>query len=359
MNADSKILFVSMTNYMGGAESVLNMLAQVNNSPLIFLRKISKKCVPIKAAQNVKFITAWPLIFGFILLIKELYVFRRGYIIMASHPYVNAYLGILKRVGYIKSELIVRESTSIFIRYSGFKRLSYQVMYYLGYPAVNTVVCQTEEMKSQLLAHNRFLAAHKVLVRTNPIHLEEVQKKAGQPIDEKDKFICAAGRLLEIKGFHILIQAFSQIHSQYPGIKLFILGDGPQKPFLLDLIQKLRLQNQVILKGHISNPYPYFKKAELCVVPSILEGFPNVLLQMMALNRRVISTLCAGGIEDISIITKVPTNHVEELSKAICRTLGSDGIRYSEQKWHDFFSKRNPIQYLDFLIGSNKINFPL
>src|SRR5690606_38670145 len=68
-------------------------------------------------------------------------------------------------------------------------------------------------------------------------------------------------------------------------------------------------------------PYSYFKKAKICVVSSIKEGFPNVLLQMLALNDRVVSTNCAGGIQDIPGITVVTPNNVQELTEGIKQQL--------------------------------------
>jgi glycosyltransferase involved in cell wall biosynthesis len=102
---------------------------------------------------------------------------------------------------------------------------------------------------------------------------------------------------------------------------LIILGDGPERDNLQKQIHQLGLEGNVILMGHVFNPYVYFKHAKVCIVSSIEEGFPNILLQMVALNTSVVSTLCAGGIAEIPSILKVETGNINALQKAISTCL--------------------------------------
>lgn len=321
MNSPSqKLLFISMSNYAGGAENILRMAAGVTNNPLIFLKRLFNSCLLIPKEQSVQYLTEGPMLIGFLILVKALFPYRKGYTIISTHPYLNSYLGLLKRIGYIKSNLIVRECTSVFTRYTGVKKISYQIAYKLGYPAVNLIVCQTAIMRNQLLKQNKFIPNNKALIKENPIDLNQILKKAEESLPEdlvNEDFICTAGRLIPEKGFSILIHAFANIADQHKNLKLLILGEGREREHLHHLIKEMGLNERVILKGHIDNPIPYFKKAKLCVVSSIMEGFPNVLLEMMAVNDTVISTLCAGGIEDIPSIIKVEVNNIQALAQAL------------------------------------------
>ncbi|MDB5120809.1 MAG: hypothetical protein JWN56_2027 [Sphingobacteriales bacterium] len=351
MNQNSnKIVFVSMTNYMGGAENVINTISSVNKSPVLFLKRVFEKCLPTNESSQHFYLTTKPLAIGFLVLLKAIYKYRKDYTIVSSHPYLNAYLGILKRIGYLKSKLIVRESTLLFTRYSGLKRFSYKMMYSLGYPSVNKVICQSELMKKELLEHNAFIDRDKALVLGNPVDLDQIYKLADNPLPEMagQKYICAAGRLIELKGFDILIESFAKIAAEISDVNLVILGDGPQLANLENLIGSPNLQKRIKLAGHVSNPYPYFKNASLCVVSSLIEGFPNVLLQMIALNDHVVSTLCAGGIEDIPFITTVPTNNVDELSKAMLFALTDSELKVNNDEVKSkFFQIRKPKYFLD------------
>ena len=100
-------------------------------------------------------------------------------------------------------------------------------------------------------------------------------------IPELDNTIVAAGRLKEIKGFEELIEAFA--YAQLDGTRLLILGEGPLRPMLESKVQELNAADVVSLPGSVRNPMPYFKLAKGCILSSRIEGFPNVLLEMMVL----------------------------------------------------------------------------
>lgn len=357
MNSPSqKLLFISMSNYSGGAENILRMVAAVKNNPLIFLKRLFNSNLIIPKGQNVQYLTEGPMLIGFLTLVKALYPYRKDCTIISTHPYLNSYLGLLKRIGYIKSNLIVRECTSVFMRYTGFKRLSYQIAYKLGYPAVNLIICQTEIMRNQLLEQNKFIPNNKALIKENPIDLKQVLKKAEEGLSEDlvdSDFICSAGRLIPEKGFSILIHAFANIAAQYKNLKLLILGEGRERERLHNLIKEIGLDGRVILKGHVNNPIPYFKKAKLCVVSSIMEGFPNVLLEMMAVNDAVISTLCAGGIEDIPSIIKVEVNNTQALAQAMKSLITDQGVNKVTDRMK-YLESRTPKTFIHSILKEAK-----
>lgn len=341
---------VSLSDRAGGAEQFLKMIADTSSSPIIYLQKATEQCLVQDANVDATFLSNGSLAWGFLLLVKELFKYRKGYVILSSAVYLNAWLGLLKRIGYLQSMLIARESTSIYLRFKGIKKATYRLAYRLGYPAIRLIICQTDVMRAQFLKHNNFIAENKVITLPNPINLDLVFNKAQEDVCTETDFICAAGRLISIKGFSILINAFKDVATDHINLKLIILGDGPERNVLIELIHKLKLEDRVILKGFVSNPYPYFKKAKLCVVSSIEEGFPNVLLQMIALNTAVVSTLCAGGIEDIPDIVKVKPNDKDALYAGINLMLNNSGIRDRENL--DFYLNKN--NHTLYLININK-----
>lgn len=324
-NDKSKVVYISLTNGAGGAEQILQMSARVTHSKLVFLKQtVSSPLAYSSDCDDITFLSKRSISLGFIYLLKELVKYRKGYTIISSHPYLNAFLGTLKRIGFLKSKLASRESTPVFLRFSGIKRLSYELVYRLGYPATDLLICQTDEMKTQLIDNLSFLKRRKVIVLRNPVDIEQVYSKSTEKLEDpvlNDRFICSAGRLISIKGFDVLIKAFASIAHLNEGIKLVILGEGAERENLQGLITSLHLQHRVILRGFVNNPYPYFKNAEVCVVSSIREGFPNVLLQMMSLNSSVISSLCADGIEKFKSVFLVKVNDVGELAEALNREL--------------------------------------
>lgn len=351
---DKNVLFVSMTNAANGAENVLFMAASAIGAPMMFAKKVNSGGLDIPSEQSSCYASSNSLFVGFFKLIKLLKPYRKGFILISTHPYLNAYLGFLRRTGYIKSQLIVRECTSVFTRFTGLKKMSYKLAYYLGYPGVDLVVCQTSLMRYQFLQHINFIPNQRVIVQGNPINLKLINTKAKLLLNDSDTtgdFICAAGRLIHEKGFSVLIQAFSCIEKQYPNLKLLILGEGGKRTELNRLVETLGLTHRVILKGRVDNPIPYFKRARVCVLSSIREGFPNVLLEMMSVNPSVVATLCAGGIEAIPGVLKVKPDSVNELvigiGKALDKSIGS-----SNSVIKQYLHNRTPPIFINSLLKS-------
>ncbi|MTB53174.1 glycosyltransferase [Lewinella sp. W8] len=136
----------------------------------------------------------------------------------------------------------------------------------------------------------------------------------------------ACGRLTTQKGFDLLLRALAQV----PGItemRLDILGTGPDEDALKELRDDLGLSQVVNFLGFQSNPYPFFRRADLFVLSSRWEGFGNVITEAMACGTPVLSTNCPAGPDEI--ITHghsgwlVETENVAAIAEGI-RTLASD-----------------------------------
>ncbi|HHQ4723573.1 glycosyltransferase [Aeromonas veronii] len=109
-------------------------------------------------------------------------------------------------------------------------------------------------------------------------------------------YIVAVGRLVEVKGFDKLIRAFTKIKKNgQEDLKLVIIGDGPLKSALDDLISTLGMKEHIILLGKKDNPYPYIKSAQCLVSSSISEGHPLAIGEAIILGIPIIATNCEGN----------------------------------------------------------------
>jgi len=106
--------------------------------------------------------------------------------------------------------------------------------------------------------------------------------------------LVAAGRLAEWKGFADLINAFRILRQNRP-VRLLILGDGPLKGELQAQIDELGLTDDIQLAGYVQNPLKYFKRADVFVLSSHVEGLPNVLVEAMMCGCTPVSTDCPTG----------------------------------------------------------------
>ncbi|OAO24499.1 glycosyltransferase [Mammaliicoccus lentus] len=107
---------------------------------------------------------------------------------------------------------------------------------------------------------------------------------------EEDYKVMSMGRLSPEKGFDILIYAFKDVVEVNKNAKLYILGDGPLKKALENLIDKLKLNENVYLVGQKSNPFNIMKKCDLFVLSSHYEGQSMVLLEALTLGTNVLAS---------------------------------------------------------------------
>lgn len=326
-----KDLIIVPNENLGGAEQVLQMLSfersHNTNVEIFFLTKTMGKPW-INNKNNIKYNYSRfnYSILGLFQLAFYLNKQKKFNYVFSSHTFVNGFVGILIKFNLFKvNYFIARESTEVFKRFKGTKLLIYKILIYLGYSNIDLLISQTKKMEELLKIK---LLSHPKILKTipNPVNFKNIKVCSNEFIVE-DKFLVSAGRLIPEKGYDNLIHAFNNFRLHHPEIKLIILGDGPEKENLLKLIVSLNLVGSVILKGFVNNVYPYFKKAKICIVSSRIEGFPNVLLQMMSQNTKVISTLCAGGIKDLKGVFTLEVDDIKGLSSMMTNVLKKDTLK--------------------------------
>jgi CDP-glycerol glycerophosphotransferase (TagB/SpsB family) len=103
-----------------------------------------------------------------------------------------------------------------------------------------------------------------------------------------------AGRLSPEKNHERLVRAFALVHRDDPSTRLVIMGDGPLRANLEELVGELGLVSAVTLAGHQPNPYAVMAHADCFVLSSDYEGQPMVLLEAMVLGVPVVTTQFAS-----------------------------------------------------------------
>jgi len=132
----------------------------------------------------------------------------------------------------------------------------------------------------------------------NPFNFSEIKEKANLYIPDIDNYILHVGRFsLRIKRQDRLIDAYNA--ASLGNTKLVLLGQGPDKERIQDMITKCPASKQVIIRDFTSNPYPWIKHAKLLVLSSDFEGFGNVLVEALILETPVVSTDCPVGPSEI------------------------------------------------------------
>lgn len=117
--------------------------------------------------------------------------------------------------------------------------------------------------------------------------------------DAATKIILGVGRLTHAKGFDVLIDAFASVADQNQEWQLAILGEGPERTSLERQVRHLGLEGRIHLKGAAGNVSDWYQRADIFVMASRYEGFPNALLEAMAHGCPVISFDCDTGPADM------------------------------------------------------------
>lgn len=172
--------------------------------------------------------------------------------------------------------------------------------YKLFLPNYDVIITQSDDMKRDLIV-NFEIPASKIVKINNPIDTSFISKELGKdspPIFPTGKLnLLAVGRLTNQKGFDLLIDTVSGIKGL--DFALTILGEGEERYRLEKLIKERGLSEKVYLRGNVPNPYPHMRDADVFVLSSRFEGFPNVLLESLYCGTPVLANNCLGGIGEI------------------------------------------------------------
>lgn len=172
--------------------------------------------------------------------------------------------------------------------YPAMKRLLMRLLY----PKADAVVVLTPNVREEWA--RRFVPAHKVHVIHNPVlPLDTGSEHLPEWLPQR--YMVAMGRLHPQKGFDMLFEALPTIFDRWPDLSLVVLGDGENRRDLEEQIASLGLTGRVLLPGFVKHPHSIMSRAELFVLPSRFEGFPNALIEAMALGLPVVSFDCPSG----------------------------------------------------------------
>lgn len=128
----------------------------------------------------------------------------------------------------------------------------------------------------------------------NYINKETVLEKSEEPIDyemnNEQTNLLTVARLVPQKAIDRLIRVHVRLVKE--GIKhnIYLIGDGPEKQNLQELIKNNNCEETVKLLGKKENPYPYMKAADYICLLSNYEGYPMTLVEAKILNKKILVT---------------------------------------------------------------------
>lgn len=198
------------------------------------------------------------------------------------------------------------------------------------YARALAVACVSYDLKP--IVERLGVSKDKIVAIPNAVNVERVRSLAKEPPPENLDFgdhptIVAIGRLSRQKGFDYLIPAHARVIRGGMPHKLMLIGNGPDRDELTELVGSEGVADSVVFLGYQSNPYSVLSKASLCCMSSRYEGRSLVLSEAALLGVPIVATDCPTGprevLEDGRYGDLVESESIDALAAAIDRHLRS------------------------------------
>ncbi len=257
---------------------------------------------------------------------------KYDFIITDHIPYLHLFS--LKIVCLLKGKLLITDWLEVWgkknwIEYLGFfKGYLAFIIEWLSTKIPNNII-SISDFTTKRLIHDFKVNKKKISTFPCGIELEDIKQAKSQSDRHSDCIF--VGRLLKHKNVDMMIRAIKYVadHGQ-PTIRCLIIGDGPEKPYLEKLANRLNLQKNITFLGFIAehkDVYAYMKSSKIFVFPSAREGFGIVVLEANACGLPVLAVK-----SDFSASADLISENVngylldpspEEIGKAIINLLAS------------------------------------
>ncbi len=337
-----RIVFIIHALYSGGAQRVIvNLLNNIARDKfdihLIVLKAEGVMLGDIASDVTIHDLNNPSVSRVFFKLLKRLYTLKPD-IVFSGIGHINALLSpfipLFNRLISHDIYWVARETSvaSLYIKQDSNSKL-YMFLYRTFYKNFNQIICQSNYMKEDLVSVFN-LPKEKMMVINNPVDTDKIERlsleKTAREFNPKTINIVAVGGLSDVKRFDLLLEAFAALGDRY---SLTIIGKGIKEQELRALSQKLDIEKRVFFEGQQSNPYSYMKQADMLVLTSDLEGFPNVLLEANSCGTPVIAFNAPGGIGEIVI--EGFTGHLvppKDVEKMVDTILSFDALSFDKEK---------------------------
>ena len=284
----------------GGSERFISIMCNNINTDIfqveLFILDGTEPFYQIKNSQiKITFLTIKNVrksLFKILSIIKKI----KPDILLTASNHLNLFLCIFKFLLPKKLKLVARESSIVSINSKRSKYgKSYNWLIKKFYKNIDHIICQSVYMQKDLVKNYRIKEKSTVIIYNPVEEVDNFKTPVSSTSKTKYKFF-TVGRLSAEKGVERLIQSLALLDLDFT---FHIIGDGEEKNNLRQLATKLDLLNKIFFEGQKSHPYENMHDADLFLIGSRYEGFPNVLLEAGVLGIPVVGFNAPGGISEI------------------------------------------------------------
>lgn len=299
MDSKKSILFILPNLNAGGAERIIttisNHLPREKFCPSILLfQKEGDYLDFLKQDIEIIDIQTQSIRSSLFPILKTIWK-RKPDIVFSGWGEISAFISPF--IPLFRKTIFISRETNVVSKHVTRKEIRF---FYKFYHHFHKIITQSDDMTNDLI-ENFNIPKKKLFKINNPVDFDfiyEKLKNSERPENFNSDFknVVAIGNLSSRKGFDNLLKVFTRLKKEK--IKLHILGNGKDRDVLQEMKKKLDLSNVYFL-GQQKNPYQYLKFADLFILSSRYEGFPNVLLEAGACGVYSLANDCPGGIREI------------------------------------------------------------
>ena len=331
-----KIMFITSSMSSGGAERVISILSKkfitINYNVTILTTFTGEGSLDFyKLDPKVKRITLKSYFqkkLSFIDFFRKFLIFKK--VVAHNKPDIiisfTSYINILSLISLssLKIPIIVSERVDPFKHKINF---FLTLLRPIVYKFAKKVICQTTDLSNKI---KKSWNLKNVVTITNPL-FEKIPNV--NRWSQRKNIVLNVGRLENQKGHDMLIKAWSMLNNKKDW-KLLIIGSGSEKKNLISMVKSLNLTKEIQIKSTTKNIWKEYNKSKIFILSSRYEGYPNVLIEAMAMGNAVISTDCNTGPREIikknGILTEINTQSVYK---------GLQSLIFDQKKQKKFYAE--------------------
>jgi glycosyltransferase involved in cell wall biosynthesis len=248
--------------------------------------------------------------------------------------------------------------------FSFLKRILWRILIFILYPIADKHIAVSKGVAKAMSKYGR-VDLSKITVIPNPVITDEIFIQASIPthhpfFDANEPTLLYVGRLSYEKDISNLIYAFKYVQDKVSS-RLIIVGDGPDRRSLEEIVHQENIEDRVSFLGHQINPYPYFSQSDLFVLSSTREGLPTVLIEALAFGLKVVSTDCPSGpreiLNDGAYGQLVRLGDSTALADSIISLLKSSAPKIPKSALEKYTVKSAVYKYMKTLCTNSKLCF--